>query len=196
MKDTINYYPLQKLGYKDNLFITDQGLIIDRANNSQLQPNKKQQYKLTTKDGKTVYRAIKPLYRQAFGREFAVDNIISLEGEEWKQIDSKGKYFISNLGRVKSYAGRQARILKPYTNQKGYYRVDINTEHRRTCLVHQLVGLAFVPNDNPIEKDTVDHQDTNKGNNRADNLRWLSRTDNIKAYYEQKRGLEREREQP
>lgn len=197
MKDTINYYPLQKLGYKDNLFITDQGLIIDRANNSQLQPNKKQQYKLTTNEGKTAYRAIKPLYRQAFGKEYAIDTIINLDGEEWKPIDTQGRYYISNLGRVKSYTGREAKILKPYTNQKGYLRVDIITNLRRqTCLVHQLVGLAYVPNDNPKEKDTIDHIDTNKRNNKAVNLRWMSRGDNARAYKEQRRALQSEREQP
>lgn len=187
MTDTNFYYPLQQLGYKDNYFITEQGLIIDTANNSQLQPNKKQQYKLTLKSGKNVYRSIKPLYRQAFNREYAVDTIENLQGEEWKLIDSKGKYYISTCGRVKSYQGRHAKLLKPYTNQRGYLRVDIITDRRRTFLVHQLVGLAFIPNDNPIEKNTIDHIDLDKTNNAASNLRWLSRSDNVKAYREQKR---------
>lgn len=195
MKDT-NYYPLAELGYKGDYLITDQGLIIDTANQSQLQPNKKQQYKLTSAEGKTVYRAIKPLYRQAFGKEYALDTIEDLQGEEWKPIDSRGKYFISSYGRVKSYQGRNARLLNPYTNQRGYLRVDIKAGCRRTYLVHQLVGLAFIPNDNPIEKDTIDHIDLDKTNNRVDNLRWLSRADNVKAYQEQKRGKEHERNQP
>lgn len=191
MIDTKNYIPLQQLGYRDEYIITDQGFIIDTASNSQLQPNKKQQYKLTTQDGKTVYRAIKPLYRRAFGKEFAVDTIEDLPGEEWRQIDSKGKYHISTYGRVKSYQGQQARLLQPYTNQRGYQRVDISTDlRRRTYLVHQLVGLAFIPNDNPIEKDTIDHIDLDKTNNRVDNLRWLSRRDNVKAYYKQKQKRE------
>ena len=168
--------------------VTDQGLIIDTANNSQLQLNKKWQYRLTTEDGKTVYRAVKTLYRQAFGKEYAVDTIEDLAGERWAQIDSRGKYYISTHGRVKSYQGRYAKLLKPYTNQHGYLRVDINSSRRRTYLVHQLVALAFIPNDNPIEKDTVDHIDLDKTNNRVDNLRWLSRADNIRAYQEQKKG--------
>lgn len=191
MTDAKNYRLLQELGYKDEYIITDQGLIINTANNSQLQPNKKQQYKLTSQDGKSVYRAIKPLYRRAFDREYAIDRIAGLKDEEWKPIDNKGKYFISNYGRVKSYQGQSARLLHPYTNQKGYLRVDISIDlRRRTYLVHQLVGLAFIPNDNPIEKDTIDHIDLDKTNNRADNLRWLSRRDNIKAYQEQKKKKE------
>ncbi len=187
MTNTNKYIPLQQLGYKNEYIITEQGFIIDTANNSLLQPNKNQQYKLITKQGKSVYRAIKPLYRQAFDREYAIDTIKDLQGEEWKQIDSKGKYYISTYGRVKSYQGRQARILKPYTNQCGYLRVDIQTDHRQTYLVHKLVALAFIPNDNPKEKDTIDHIDGNKANNSVYNLRWLSLADNIKAYQKQKK---------
>ena len=77
--------------------------------------------------------------------------------------------------------------MKPYTNQRGYLRVDIKSGCRRTYLVHQLVALAFIPNDNPIEKDTVDHIDGDKTNNNVENLRWLSRADNIKAYQEQRK---------
>ena len=190
MKDTNICYPLQNLGYKGDIVITDQGLIIDRANQSLLQPNKRGLYKLTSNSGKTVYRAVKPLYRQAFGKEYAVDTIEHLEGELWKPIDSRGKYYISNQGRVKSYQLRQAKLLNPYSNQKGYLRVDIKTDSRRTYLVHQLVALAFIPNDNPIEKDTIDHIDLDKTNNRADNLRWLSRADNVRAYQEQKKQRE------
>ena len=190
MKDTNICYPLQNLGYKGDVVITDQGLIIDRANQSLLQPNKRGLYKLTSNSGKTVYRAVKPLYRQAFGREYAIDTIEDLEGELWKPIDSRGKYYISNLGRVKSYQLRQAKFLNPSSNQRGYLRVDIKAGCRRTYLVHQLVALAFIPNDNPIEKDTIDHIDLDKTNNRADNLRWLSRADNVRAYKEQKKQRE------
>ena len=66
-------------------------------------------------------------------------------------------------------------------------RVDIRDGHRRTYLVHQLVALSFIPNDNPIEKDTVDHIDMDKTNNRVENLRWLSRADNARAYQKQRK---------
>ena len=110
-----------------------------------------------------------------------------LDGEEWKPIDRRGKYYISNRGRVKSFQGKRTRLLKPYSNQRGYLRVDIRDGHRRTYLVHQLVALSFIPNDNPIEKDTVDHIDMDKTNNRVENLRWLSRADNARAYQKQRK---------
>lgn len=49
--------------------------------------------------------------------------------------------------------------------------------------VHRLVAIYFVFNDDPLEKNTVDHIDGNKQNNNAENLRWLSLSDNVKAYY-------------
>lgn len=182
MKNTI-CYPLAKLGYINEYFITEQGQIITTANNSQLQKEENWRISLKTKEGKYVYRTIKSLYRQAFGREFARDNIEDLPEEIWKPIDEQGKYYISSLGRVKSYLGKEARILKPFKNKKGYYRVDIYLDKRRTLLLHKLVASAFVYNDSPETKDTIDHINGNKTDNTANNLRWLSRGDNVRAYY-------------
>lgn len=182
------YFPLQQLGYTENLYLTEQGQIVDKDTGRVLTQNKDREYKLTTQSGRRVYRRLKPLYRQAFGKEFAIDEIQDLPGEVWKPIDGLGKYFISNFGRVKSYQKYYAQVLKPYQNSRGYLRVDIKAQNRRTYFVHQLVARAFVPNDNPIAKDTVDHIDGDKTNNCANNLRWLSRLDNIKAYQELKKG--------
>jgi hypothetical protein len=57
-------------------------------------------------------------------------------GEEWKQIDITGKYFVSSYGRVKSYQRNKAYLLKPYINKNGYLRVDINLDNRKSYLVH------------------------------------------------------------
>ena len=186
MKNTI-CYPLAQLGFDNDYFITEQGQIIDTANQSQLQLGKKQRYTLKTKDGRTVKRSLKSIYRLAFGREYAEDTIEDLPTEIWKPIDEQGKQYVSSMGRVKSYQGLKSRILKPYKNQSGYYRVDICLQNRQSILVHQLVARAFVVNDNPESKDTIDHINGDKTNNSANNLRWLSRADNIRAYYQAKK---------
>lgn len=186
--DTMIYKSLRELGYKNDYIITEQGLIIDTASNSLVKQDKNWSYRLTLENGQKVRRTIKSLYRIAFNKEYAVDTIESLDNEVWKSIDRSGKYYVSNYGRVKSYQQKYAKILTPYKNQKGYLRVDIKTKYRKTYLVHQLVALAFIHNDNPIEKDTIDHIDLDKTNNRVDNLRWLSRADNVRAYQEQKKG--------
>ena len=51
---------------------------------------------------------------------------------------------------------------------------------RHQKLVHRLVAEAFIPNDDPETKDTVDHIDGNKSNNEASNLRWLNRAENTR----------------
>ena len=183
----MKYYPLKLLGYENDYLLTELGFIIDRTSQNSITESKNGRYRLK-KDGKIVYRSIKPLYRQAFGKEYAKDTIEDLPGEEWKPIDSKGYYFISSLGRVKSYRKREAKILKPYKNQYGYCRVDINIETRHTYLVHQLVATAFLVNDDPEQKDTIDHIDGNKENNSRSNLQYLSRGDNVRAYQQRKSG--------
>lgn len=50
----------------------------------------------------------------AYNKEYSIDTIENLNGEEWKEIDGEGKYFISSCGRVKTYCGYYAKILKPY----------------------------------------------------------------------------------
>lgn len=176
--------PLSELGYQENYSITISGQIIDNDTYYVIEPNKDKEYKLTTIRGDRVYRTIKPMYRKAFNKEYCIDNIVSLEGEQWKAIDNYGKYYVSNKGRVKSYQGRTAKLLRPYPNQYGYLRVDIKTNSKRECmLVHRLVCNAFIVNDNPLIKTTIDHIDGNKKNNSVDNLRYLSPADNVRAYY-------------
>jgi len=55
--------------------------------------------------------------------------------------------------------------------QKGYLNFSSET-------VHRIVATAFL-GDQPSEKHIVDHIDTNKKNNRPENLRWITRLDNI-----------------
>jgi len=45
-------------------------------------------------------------------------------------------------------------------------------------VVHRIVATAF-HGEQPSEKHIVDHIDTNRRNNRAENLRWITRLDNL-----------------
>ena len=56
----------------------------------------------------------------------------------------------------------------------GYLRIAIN---RKQQLVHRLVAEAFL--ENPDKLPMVNHKDSDKTNNKLENLEWISHADNI-----------------
>lgn len=120
--------------------------------------------------------------------------------EEWRDIPGyEGIYEASNLGQIRSKAGKtthskrhglrrwKQRILKPKIcrNKKG--RLDARVElykdgEHKTLLVARLVAMAWVDGYKP--ELTVNHRDGHTLNNKADNLEWLSRGDNIRQGFE------------
>ncbi len=106
-----------------------------------------------------------------------------LEGEEWKEILGYDGYYISNMGRVKHYIKGYDKfiLLKPYQNLKNYGRLYIRIQDK-ALQVSRLVGFAFVKG-NSEEKNTIDHIDGDPTNNRADNLDWVSQSENNERAY-------------
>jgi hypothetical protein len=98
--------------------------------------------------------------------------------EIWLPIPGyEGIYSVSNLGQVRrdkggrrTYAGR---LLKPSTDKDGYLRVDLYFDKiPKHFHVHKLVTLAFLGL-RPL-KYVVNHKDTNKKNNRVENLEYVT----------------------
>lgn len=95
--------------------------------------------------------------------------------EQWKDIDGyEGYYQISNYGQVKNI--KTNKILIGDTNNIGYKRVILYKPIKKRFFVHRLVALHFCEG---FDKDlVVNHKDGNKTNNNADNLEWVTRSEN------------------
>ena len=110
--------------------------------------------------------------------------------EIWKDIEGyEGLYQVSNLGRVKSLPkpinvpGRgvyysKEKIIKLSKNRGGYLEAHLCKEGKMKVMrVHRLVANAFISN--PKNKEQVDHINTIRDDNRVENLRWATRSENI-----------------
>ncbi len=96
--------------------------------------------------------------------------------EIWTPIEeTNGVYLVSNKGRVMSKKKyKDGVILKPYYDTCGYAYVEID---KKNVSMHRLVAKAYI--DNPENKKEVNHINGDKKDNRAENLEWCTRSENI-----------------
>lgn len=100
--------------------------------------------------------------------------------EIWKDIVGyEGYYQISSSGQVRNT--KTKKILIGDTNNIGYRRVTLYSPIKKRFFIHRLVAQHFC--DGYTEDLVVNHIDGNKLNNRADNLEWVTRSENdLHAY--------------
>ena len=73
-------------------------------------------------------------------------------------------------------------MLKGYTNQSGYLRIDIRKYGKRySILIHRLVAAAFLQMP-PSMDYQLHHKDFNKSNNASDNLEWIKPSDHAEKH--------------
>ena len=95
--------------------------------------------------------------------------------EIWKDIKGyEGYYQISSEGQVKSLISN--KILIGDTNSLGYKRVMLYTPVKKRFFIHRLVALHFC--EGYSENLIVNHKDGNKQNNKAENLEWVTHSQN------------------
>lgn len=109
--------------------------------------------------------------------------------EVWKPVNGyEGAYEISNLGRVRSLdriiprpgqapERHKGRVLTPIRKTTGYLRVTLREGNRASqATIHSLVAQAFI-GPRPSGADIL-HLDDDRTNNRLDNLRYGTRSEN------------------
>lgn len=94
--------------------------------------------------------------------------------EQWKDIIGYDNYQISNFGNVRNV--QTNKVLIGDTNNIGYRRVTLYKPIKKRFFIHRLVATYFC--DGYQEDLVVNHKDGNKQNNCADNLEWVTRSEN------------------
>ena len=97
--------------------------------------------------------------------------------EIFKIIKEYPLYSISTEGRIRKNSNR--KTLTPSKTPKGYMSINLFTRdgRRKKELVHRLVALTFLDNDNNYPE--VNHIDGVRDNNHLSNLEWVTRNENV-----------------
>lgn len=87
------------------------------------------------------------------------------------------QYFISTHGRVKNI--KTGKFLKP--QDSGYLHIRIKHGGKYVNIrIHKAVCETFVYKPRGWQKMVVNHKDSNKKNNHADNLEFITQAENVK----------------
>lgn len=109
--------------------------------------------------------------------------------EEWRPISGyELEYQVSPSGLVRSVERRcrtsrghrkvPARVMRPWKDKDGYSRVMLCLDGVRRChYVHRLVAIAHI-GERPSEGHVVCHWNGDPADNRVENLRWGTYSEN------------------
>lgn len=107
--------------------------------------------------------------------------------EIWKTIEYANKYEVSNLGNIRNRNTNKLRNLNIERHRKDNKRIRpglYQEGKKKQYYLHRIVAEHFI--DNPDNLPEVNHIDGDYYNNKANNLEWISKIDNMKHANENK----------
>ena len=118
------------------------------------------------------------------------DNFIKIQvGSDFRFVEgTEENLVVSDQGEVlkrypKScrYGGRKDyyEYVHPKQNVAGYLQVNVPVRNT-TDLVHRLVAEAFLEKPEGYDKVEIDHRNHNRLDNRIENLRWVTHSENMR----------------
>ena len=113
--------------------------------------------------------------------------------ERWKTVPGYGNYEVSSLGKVRSLNYRgwgRIQELVINTIPNGYCLTQlVNGSKRRKFYIHQLVAMTFLDHKPEGSKIVIDHINSNKLDNRLENIQIVTNRENCSKEKTQKSGL-------
>jgi hypothetical protein len=97
-------------------------------------------------------------------------------GLEYRDVSGyEDMYIMNELGEIRKKS--TLFVIKPLVNNYGYFIIKLN---KKLVLLHRILALTFIPNDEPDFKQHVTHINMIKTDNSLSNLKWVNRGEHMK----------------
>lgn len=103
---------------------------------------------------------------------------------EWRDIPGYPGYKASDDGQIMSFKlNPEGKLMRQHYSNNGYRKLALtNANGKSHCEgVHRFIALAFIPN--PDNLPQVNHKNGVRDDNRAENLEWVTSSENHKHAY-------------
>ena len=111
---------------------------------------------------------------KTFGKELLLEE----KKVEWINLENYPNYEILvdsetglPTGEIAIRKQSNSKTVKQHRDKNGYVRIYINGKSE---YLHRVIATEFVPNEDPIVNEQIDHIDRDKNNNSPYNLRWCN----------------------